>query len=146
LCIGCFIGFPTTFIALAVLVIASYFGTINLALFDIVLLGVLIEVAALLVKILHHSTHTSVRVVMKIVQATGIAFILFAPLSLPWPAIAKVLVVLMIWMTLNMAMSAVRMYETGKTCDACQYKARWSSCPGFRETVKKLYSAGFITE
>jgi hypothetical protein len=118
----------------------------RLALFDILLLGVIIEGMLFLVKTAHHSKRVSERVALKIAQATGIAFILFAPLSLPWSITAKTIAVLMIWMMLNTLMSAERMYETGKTCDACKYKARWSKCPGFRETVEKLFNAGFLSE
>jgi hypothetical protein len=131
---------------LAVVAFASYLGIVRLALFDVLLLGVIIEAALFAVKMAYHANRASARVALKIAQATGIAFLLYAPLSMPWSATAKFLALLMIWMTLNTLMSAVRMYETGKTCDACTYKGRWSRCPGFKETIRKLCEAGFVID
>ena len=146
LCIGCFIGFPATFIALAVIVYASYLGVMRLVLLDALLLGVVIEGVLFLVKMVHHAKRVSARVAIKIAQATGIAFLLYAPISMPWSIGAKIVAVFVVWMTLNTLMSAQRMYETGKTCEACDYKARWSKCPGFRDVVRKLCDAGFLKQ
>ena len=146
LCIGCFIGFPATFIALAAIILATYFGILRLTFINTLLLGVGIEGILFIGKAIRHARKVSARVATKIAQATGIAFLLYAPISMPWSIAAKIIAVLMIWMTINSLMSAQRMYETGKTCEACKYKARWSRCPGFRDVVKKLLDGGFLTQ
>lgn len=143
LCIGCFIGFPVTIATFIALVIASSLG-IQLDLQEVLLLGLGIEVSALLIKTLHFSKRVLARVAMKIVQAVGLAFIFFSPLTLQAPILFKLFIVFMLWSLFNTLMGAVRIYETGKTCTACEHNGSWSKCPGFKNLVKQLGDSGFL--
>jgi len=108
-------------------------------------LGFSIEATAFLIKVLHFSKRVSVRVGLKIVQAVGVGFWFFVPLTLQAPLLLELLVVFMLYMAANTIVGAVRVYETEKTCGACEYKGNWSKCPGFKKVTKRLYEAGFLT-
>jgi hypothetical protein len=41
-------------------------------------------------------------------------------------------------------MNARRMVEIGKTCEGCDYRGRWSRCPGFEDLLCDLVEEGFL--
>lgn len=143
LCIGCFIGFPTTSVTLVVLIAFSSLG-IRFSFDQTFLIGLVIVGITLLVKSAYSSGGVSVKVGLKIVEGIGFAFIFFAPLTLGVSLLVELFLLLIFWSLGNMLVGALRMYEIGKTCDSCKYRSNWGKCPGFKRVVKKLHEAGFL--
>lgn len=144
LCIGCFTGIPTTLGTFFALVAASWLG-LSLGFLDALFWGLAIEVIAFPVKAIHAWKSVPVRVGLKMVQAVGVGFLFFAPLTLHAPLLLDLLLVFLLYMIAYTVLGAVRVYEAEKTCGACEYKGNWNDCPGFRETAKRLSEAGFLT-
>jgi hypothetical protein len=145
-CIGCFVGYPVFILSIFMLWISSLYFGFSLGLVESILVGVAFESATLFVKAAHSGESVHAKMAVKGSQGIGLAFVFYPFLVLKAPLVFKFYVLFIIWSTFNLIMGAVRLYETGKTCEACQYKSGWSKCPGFRETVRKLYDAGFITK
>jgi hypothetical protein len=144
LCIGCFTGIPTTLAAFFALILASSLG-LRLGFLNALLLGVAVEVVAFPLKAIHAWKRVSVRVGLKMLQAVGVGFLFYAPLTLQAPLLLQLLVVFLLYMIAYTVLGAARVYEAEKTCGACEYKGNWNECPGFRATAKKLHEAGFLT-
>jgi hypothetical protein len=124
----------------------SSFLSIRFGIVEAILIGIAFESVTIFVKAAHAGKSVPAKIAVKSSQAVGLGFIFIPFLILQAPVIFKLYILIMIWSFFNVAMGAIRIYETGKTCDACEYKSRWSRCPGFRETVEKLYKAGFLSE
>jgi hypothetical protein len=107
-------------------------------------LGAVLQLTVLIGKVLR-TTLVSIKVVFKSVQAIGLAFMFFPVLVLGVSILIKIYLVFMLWTVFNAATGATKMYEIGKTCSSCKYKAQWSQCPGFKKTIDNLYRAGFLT-
>ncbi|WXG43999.1 MAG: hypothetical protein WED04_08210 [Promethearchaeati archaeon SRVP18_Atabeyarchaeia-1] len=145
-CIGCFIGYPAFIASIVILWISSFLFGIGFGFIEAIIVGIAFESATIIVKALHAGESAHAKIAVKSSQGVGLGFIFYPFLMLQAPIIFKVYILFIIWSAFNLIIGAVRLYETGRTCEACEYKSRWSKCPGFRETVKRLRSSGFITD
>ncbi len=57
----------------------------------------------------------------------------------------KLLVILALYLGFVTILNAKRSFEVFKECEACEFKMRWSKCPGFREIACRLVEEGFVT-
>lgn len=57
---------------------------------------------------------------------------------------SKFLLIFLLYLLVVTGLNMKRITELGKTCDACEYKMRWSRCPGFKSTVCQLLEEGFV--
>ncbi len=57
---------------------------------------------------------------------------------------SKIMAVLLLYLPVIWVLNAKRMYEIGSECQRCEYKMRWSRCPGFRDILCALLEAGFL--
>ena len=56
----------------------------------------------------------------------------------------KLLFILMLYLGFVTVLNIKRSYEIFKECEGCEYRMRWSKCPGFREIACKLVAEGFV--
>ncbi|MFW9833888.1 MAG: hypothetical protein ACFFEK_07845 [Candidatus Thorarchaeota archaeon] len=56
----------------------------------------------------------------------------------------KLLFILALYLGFVTILNAKRSMEVFKECEECEYKMRWSKCPGFREIACKLVEEGFV--
>jgi len=56
----------------------------------------------------------------------------------------KLLFILALYLGFVTILNAKRSFEVFKECEECEYKMRWSKCPGFREIACKLIEEGFV--
>ncbi|MFW9805208.1 MAG: hypothetical protein ACFFFK_00600 [Candidatus Thorarchaeota archaeon] len=56
----------------------------------------------------------------------------------------KLLFILALYLGFVTVLNAKRSIEVFKECEECEYKMRWSKCPGFREIACKLVIEGFV--
>jgi hypothetical protein len=107
------------------------------------LIGTALQLSVIVGKLIH-SIRVSVKVFFKGVQAIGLALMFFPVLGSGMSVLLKIYLVLMLWTVFNAATAASKMYEIGKTCSSCEYKAHWGQCPGFKNTLRGLLRAGFL--
>jgi len=51
---------------------------------------------------------------------------------------AKIFIILMLYFGFITILNIKRSFEIFKECETCEYKMRWSKCPGFRDAACKL--------
>lgn len=73
-----------------------------------------------------------------------VIFILIAGGDIFFQFELKVLLVLLFYFPVIGVLSAKQMIEMQKGCESCDYKMRWSRCPGFAGIVCDLVDQGFI--
>jgi len=56
----------------------------------------------------------------------------------------KVLFILVLYLGFVTVLNIKRSFEIVHECESCEYKMRWSRCPGFRDTVCRLITSGFV--
>jgi hypothetical protein len=56
----------------------------------------------------------------------------------------KLLFILALYLGFVTILNAKRSFEVFKECEDCEYKMRWSKCPGFREIACRLIEEGFV--
>ncbi|TFG27972.1 hypothetical protein EU527_17900 [Candidatus Thorarchaeota archaeon] len=56
----------------------------------------------------------------------------------------KLLVIIILYLSFITLLNIKRSLEIFRECESCEYKMRWSKCPGFREVACKLIDADFV--
>jgi hypothetical protein len=56
----------------------------------------------------------------------------------------KVIFILFLYLCFVTVMNIKRSHEIFHECEDCEYKMRWSKCPGFREIACRLVEEGFV--
>ena len=56
----------------------------------------------------------------------------------------KLLFILILYLVFVTGLNIKRSYEIFHECEDCEYKMRWSKCPGFREIACRLVEEGFV--
>lgn len=56
----------------------------------------------------------------------------------------KFLFILTLYLVFVTILNIKRSYEVFHECELCEYKMRWSKCPGFRDIACKLVAEGFV--
>lgn len=56
----------------------------------------------------------------------------------------KLLFILMLYLVFVTFLNIKRSYEIFRECEECEFKMRWSKCPGFRDIACKLVAEGFV--
>ncbi|TFF91067.1 hypothetical protein EU545_05775 [Candidatus Thorarchaeota archaeon] len=57
----------------------------------------------------------------------------------------KLLLILVLYLCFVTVMNIKRSIEILRECEGCEYKMRWSKCPGFREIACRLVEEGFVS-
>jgi len=88
-----------------------------------------------------------VKIGSKFLLGTGFAFICWAVLlyeGLFTNLVPKALLILMLYFGFVTILNIKRSLEIFKECEACEFKMRWSKCPGFRDAACKLLDAEML--
>ncbi len=56
----------------------------------------------------------------------------------------KALLILVLYLPVIGLLSAKRLVEMQRGCEACEYRMRWSKCPGFRDILCEFIDEGFM--
>ena len=134
-------------IMLAVLMV-WFFDLIPLSRFWLFYGGVAGVVISLLGSILHLTENKKVKVVAKILLGAAFAAMVWSILlyegSVTSALNEKIGLILILYFPIIMLMNARRMVEIGKTCEGCDYKGRWSRCPGFEDLLCDMVEKEFL--
>ncbi|MFW9847832.1 MAG: hypothetical protein ACFFF4_01765 [Candidatus Thorarchaeota archaeon] len=147
-CVGClfnslsfFIGFPS------LLLLWSMFPLLltNRILFWSGAIGVAIS---LLSSALGFNENMRIKVLSKLLLGSGFAAVCLSILvsgnDILFMLDVKIIIILILYFPVMAIMNAKRMLEIEKECTACDFKMRWSKCPGFRDIVCDAVDGGFI--
>jgi len=132
---------------LAVLMV-WFFNLIPLSRFWLFYGGVAGVVISLLCSILHLTENKKVKVVAKLLLGAAFAAMVWSILLYEGFVTSglgeKIGLILFLYMPIITLMNGRRMVEIGKTCQGCDYKGRWSRCPGFENLLCDMVEKEFL--
>lgn len=147
-CIGCFFNSLSFFSSFALMIVLWF---LNPVLFDRAVLfytGVFGIILSFLLSLSGLTKRKALKAVSKLILGTSfsfiVIFILIAGGDIFIQFELKVLVILLFYFPVISVLSAKQMIEMQKGCESCDYKMRWSRCPGFAGMVCDLVDQGFI--
>jgi hypothetical protein len=147
-CIGCFFNSLSFFSSFALMIVL---WVLNPLLFDRAVLfytGVFGVILSFLLSVSGLTKKKTLKAISKLILGASfsfiVVFILIAGGDIFYLFELKVLLVLLFYMPVIGLLSAKQMIEMQKGCESCDYKMRWSRCPGFAELVCDLVDQGFI--
>lgn len=88
-----------------------------------------------------------VKIGSKFLLGSGFAFICWSVLlyeGLFANLVPKILLIILLYLGFVTILNIKRSYEIFKECGECEYKMRWSRCPGFRDMACKAIDADFL--
>ena len=148
-CIGCTFNTISFFSAMSILLVTWLLNSTLLNRFYLFWGGVAASFLYFLLSFLGVlETRKRAKVLSKFLLGSGFACICWSILliqdvvssSLP----AKLLLIVILYLGFVTVLNIKRSLEIFKECDSCEYKMRWSKCPGFREVACKLIDNDFI--
>ncbi|MHA2423243.1 MAG: hypothetical protein ACXAEF_00515 [Candidatus Thorarchaeota archaeon] len=147
-CIGCFTN-SLSFLTAVILLFALWF--IEPSTIDRRILfygGISGMILYLVVNVTRLPKHQTINVILKTIL--GVAFaafgfsVLIAGDSIMYLLPEKVALLIMLYMFVIMLLNGKRAWETFRTCKECEYKMRWSKCPGFKDMICNLIESGYV--
>ncbi len=148
LCLGCF--FNTLFFSFSILTL-FFIWIIDetlldaRTLFQIGLVGILCYFP---VTLINRSEIRKLKILSKLVLSSSFALICWSILlnnGLLSPGIEyKLILIIFLYLFVVILLSTKRIIELSRTCEKCEYKMRWSRCPGFRDILCDLIEDDFL--
>ncbi len=147
-CIGCFFNTLSFFSALVILA-ALWSGSPTLIDRNYLLVGGGAAVlVSLLTSALGLTENKIIKGVSKLLLGGGFASVVFSILiaggSIVQDIDLKVIAVLTLYLPVITVMNARRLREIETDCSTCEYKMRWSKCPGFMDIICRYVEEGFL--
>jgi len=154
-CIGCTFNSISFFSAILFLfaiwlIDETFFGLINESYFRFYLFwsGVILSVFYFVVSVSGIAEERKrAKVASKFLLGSGFACICWSVLLFEglWTnLVPKLLLILMLYLGFVTILNIKRSLEIFKECENCEFKMRWSKCPGFRDAACKLIDADFL--
>ncbi|MFX0107479.1 MAG: hypothetical protein ACFE7R_04280 [Candidatus Hodarchaeota archaeon] len=147
-CIGCFFNSVSFAIAMVALLLIWFINPAGLSRFYLFWGGAALVMVSLLSSALHLNESTRAKALSKILLGSSFASIcvsiLIAGGDITAQFNAKALLIFLIYVPVITLMNAKRMYEIFRECEDCEYKTRWSRCPGFHVQVCRMIDAGYV--
>jgi hypothetical protein len=110
--------------------------------------GITGTLLSLLSSAFHLTENKKVKVLSKILLGFAFAAVSWAILLNDGILLAnlanKMALILALYLAVITVLTIRRLLEISKTCEACEYRMRWSKCPGFNNLVCSLIEEGFI--
>ncbi|MHA1480791.1 MAG: hypothetical protein ACTSQZ_05165 [Candidatus Thorarchaeota archaeon] len=147
-CIGCFFNNLFFFSALTLLFIPWLFVPSAINSRFLLYGGIGGLVLYFLLTILHLTEKIRMKIVSKLLLGTSFASILFVTVtiggSIEYMIQEKYILIFLLYFLVLSILMAKRALEIMKTCESCDYKMRWSKCPGFNEIICECIEEGFV--
>ena len=147
-CIGCTFSSIGFFSTAALFFIIWYLDVIMLNIFYLFWGGVAGTAASLLTSVFHLTENNKVKALSKSLLGIAFAAVSWAILLNDgdlWNNLAgKAVLIIGLYLSVVTLMTIRRVLEISQICENCEYKMRWSKCPGFNNLVCRLIEEGFI--
>lgn len=147
-CIGCFFNTLSFFATIAIMALLWLFEPMYFIPSDLLWIGIIGVIASLLISASGVTSNKKIKVVSKLLLGSAFAFICFSILIQGGDLFVqfeqKVFSILLLYIPIITLLNAKRGWEMEKDCKACDYKMRWSRCPGFKDLICKHIDEGFI--
>ncbi|MHA1906861.1 MAG: hypothetical protein ACW98Y_06180 [Candidatus Thorarchaeota archaeon] len=147
-CIGCLFNSISFFGGFPILFAIWYLNPLLLTNQILLWSGVAGVVISLLNSILGFNENMKVKVVSKLLLGAGFAAICLGILvfggDIFYRIDLKIFAIFILYLPVMTLMNGKRMWDIEKECADCDFKMRWSKCPGFRDIVCEGVEEGFI--
>jgi len=147
-CIGCTFNSISFFSAMIILLLVWMVDDSLLVRFYLFWGGVILSILYFLVSASNISKgRKRVKIGSKFLLGSGFAGICWSILlfeGLFTNLTAKVVLILILYFGFVTILNIKRSLEIFKECEGCEFKMRWSKCPGFRDAACKLIDADLI--
>ncbi|MEW6069615.1 MAG: hypothetical protein AB1485_03275 [Candidatus Thermoplasmatota archaeon] len=135
ICLSCFVTYSTILLTLSV---CCLMGCSQIFVWHMLLCAGL---ALSPVKLLSgRFSKKIVKVMLNLIFGLGVSFIVLGILAIPTSLVIKILAFVVLILALG-AFSYIRVNKIILTCNECEYRRNWSSCPGFKELYAKVFKA-----
>jgi len=131
-CIGCFIGYPTSFISIIFLGVFKLNESIPsnyLIIYGILFMSTFFLSFSGVTKI------KIIKIIQKIFIGFGSALIFWGIFSLNFPVFTNSIIFLLVFGIILTVLNIYHAYGLYDTCKKCEFQFKWSQCPGF-ETIR----------
>jgi len=147
-CIGCTMNSISFFSAMIILLFVWIVDDSLLVRFYLFWGGVILSILYFLVSASNISEgRKRIKIGSKFLLGTGFAGICWSTLlfeGLFTNLTGKVIIILFLYFGFVTILNIKRSLEIFKECEGCEFKMRWSKCPGFRDAACKLIDADLI--
>jgi len=147
-CIGCTFNTISFFSAMLALLVVWLLDESLMVRFNLFWGGVGFSILYFLVSLSGISEERKrVKVGSKFLLGSGFAAICWSILlyeTIPTNLLEKALLIFLLYFGFITILNIKRSLEIFKECEACEFKMRWSKCPGFRDTACKLIDADLL--
>ncbi|MFW9907230.1 MAG: hypothetical protein ACFFEF_01535 [Candidatus Thorarchaeota archaeon] len=147
-CIGCFFNTLSFFLAFFVSLILWFW---NPLIFDRRILffgGVAGVLISLLMSTIGLTDNKKIKAAAKLILGSSFAAVVVSILIAGDDPLlqldAKLFLIILLYLPIIGIMSGKRLYDMQKECEACEYRMRWSKCPGFKDVLCEFIEQGFM--
>lgn len=134
-CIGCFIGYPVSFISIIILGVfklTESIPSINLIIFGILFMSTFFLSLTGVTKI------KIIKIIQKIFIGFGSALIYWGIFSLNFSDFTNFIIFILVFSILLTFLNIYHAYGLYKTCKKCEFQFKWGQCSGFEAVRNKL--------
>jgi len=131
-CIGCFIGYPTTFITILILGVFELYKSFSSTF--LINFGILF-MSAFFLSFTGVTTIKIIKIIQKIFIGFGSALIFWGIFSLNFSFFTNSIILLLVFSTLLTVLNIYHAYGLYSKCKKCESQFKWGQCSGF-ETIR----------
>jgi hypothetical protein len=146
-CIGCFFNSLSFFMALGLLIVSTILVPLTIDRSYLFWGGVALILVSFVMSALHLTDNKNLKVLSKLILGSSFACISWAILladGLTTNLELKFALIVTLYLIVVTVLGYRRVVEVEKECTACEYKMRWSKCPGFKDILCPLVDYDFL--
>jgi hypothetical protein len=134
-CIGCFIGYPTSFISIIILGVFKL--TESIPSNYLIIFGILFMLTFFL-SLTGATKIKVIKIIQKIFIGFGSALIYWGIFSLDFSDSTNFIIFILVFSTIITFLNTYHAYGLYKTCKKCEFQFKWGQCSGFEAIRNKL--------
>ena len=131
-CIGCFIGYPTSFITILILGVFELYESFSSTI--LINFGIMF-MSTFFLSFTGVTTIKIIKIIQKIFIGFGSALIFWGIFSLNFSVFTNSIILLLVFSTLLTVLNIYHAYGLYSKCKKCESQFKWGQCSGF-ETIR----------
>ncbi|MFW9801939.1 MAG: hypothetical protein ACFFFC_04775 [Candidatus Thorarchaeota archaeon] len=146
-CIGCFFNSLSFFMALGLLIVSTIIVPFMIDRSYLFWGGAALVLVSFAMSALHLTDNKRLKVLSKLILGSSFACISWAILladGLTTNLELKFALIVTLYLIVVTVLGYRRVIEVEKECMACEFKMRWSKCPGFKDILCPLVDSNFL--